>query len=81
LSDLDAACILYAGLTAWSGLFLSARIGGLSGICGASGAAKGKKVLVLGGAGGVGQIAIQILLAENARVMLLYVYHIFKQFI
>lgn len=69
LSDLDASAILYAGLTAWSGLFVSGNLGGLSApICG-HGGGSGKKVLVLGGSGGVGSLAIQILLAENVDVV------------
>lgn len=48
----EAASIPYAGLTAWCALSLTAEL------CINS---KGKKVLVLGGTGGVGSIAIQLL--------------------
>ena len=48
----EAASIPYAGLTAWSALSITAEL------CVSS---KGKKVLVLGGAGGVGSLATQIL--------------------
>ncbi|CAG9811527.1 unnamed protein product [Chironomus riparius] len=71
ISDVEAAAILYAGLTAYSGIFLSAQLNGLSGLLCSSvqGNGAGKKVLVLGGAGGVGHIAIQILQAEGAEVL------------
>lgn len=52
LSMEEAASIPYAGLTAWSALSITGEL------CVGS---KGKKVLVLGAAGGVGSIAIQIL--------------------
>jgi NADPH:quinone reductase-like Zn-dependent oxidoreductase len=48
----EAASIPYAGLTAWSALSITAEL------CIGS---KGKRVLVLGAAGGVGTIAIQLL--------------------
>lgn len=71
ISDVEAAAILYAGLTAYSGIFLSAQLNGLSGMLCSSvqGNGVGKKVLVLGGAGGVGHIAIQMLQAEGAEVL------------
>ncbi|XP_070492371.1 reticulon-4-interacting protein 1 homolog, mitochondrial-like [Chironomus tepperi] len=71
ITDVEAAAILYAGLTAYSGIFLSAQLNGLSGLLCSSvqGNGVGKKVLVLGGAGGVGHIAIQILQAEGAEVL------------
>ena len=48
----EAASIPYAGLTAWSALSITAEL------CVGS---KDKRVLVLGAAGGVGTIAIQLL--------------------
>lgn len=63
LSDVEAASIPYAGLTAWSGLFLTADLKGCMS------KAAGKKVLVLGGAGGVGTMAIQMCRAENCHVI------------
>lgn len=60
---------MYAGLTAWSGLFIS---GGLGGICGAltsQGGGAGKRICVLGAAGGVGSIAVQMAKAENVEVV------------
>ncbi|KAG5675742.1 hypothetical protein PVAND_005620 [Polypedilum vanderplanki] len=69
INDCDAAAILYAGLTAYSGIFLSAQLNGLLSTTKQGQTAVGKKVLVLGGSGGVGHIAIQILLAEGADVI------------
>ncbi|XP_063698068.1 reticulon-4-interacting protein 1 homolog, mitochondrial isoform X2 [Culicoides brevitarsis] len=67
LPDTDVTGFLYAGMTAWSGIYVSGNLGGPFGIAG-SGGGKGKKVLVLGASGGVGSIATQILLAEGANV-------------
>ncbi|KAJ6617599.1 Reticulon-4-interacting protein 1, mitochondrial [Pseudolycoriella hygida] len=69
LSDLDAAAILYAGLTAWSGLFLSGQLGGLTGAMTSHGGGRGKRVCILGATGGVGSIAVQIAKAEGAEVV------------
>lgn len=69
VSDLDASAVLYAGMTAWSGLFISAQLGGLLGALCSNGDARGKKVLVLGAAGGVGSLAVQMLLAEGVEVV------------
>ncbi|XP_017843945.2 reticulon-4-interacting protein 1 homolog, mitochondrial [Drosophila busckii] len=69
LDDSEAASVLYAGLTAWSGLYLT---GGLGGVCGAtttSGGGANKRVLVLGGSGGVGTLAIQILKSQGVQVL------------
>ncbi|KAH8298245.1 hypothetical protein KR018_011849 [Drosophila ironensis] len=69
LDDGEAASVLYAGLTAWSGLYIT---GGLGGICGAttsSGGGANKRVLVLGGSGGVGSLAIQILKSQKVQVL------------
>lgn len=68
LSDVDSSGILYAGLTAWSGLFVTGAIGGPLGATTSAGGGRGKRVLVLGGAGGVGALAIQMLVAERAAV-------------
>lgn len=69
LSDIDASAVLYAGLTAWSGLFISGHLGGILGALCSNGGGQGKKVLVLGAAGGVGTLAIQMLLAEGVEVV------------
>lgn len=69
LSDNDAAAVLYAGLTAWSGLYLTGQLGGIMGAFCSSGGGQGKKVLVLGAAGGVGSLAVQMLQAENVEVV------------
>ena len=68
ISNIDASAVLYAGLTAWSGLFVSAHMGNVCGALTQSGGGRGKRVLVLGASGGVGSMAIQILLAENCEV-------------
>lgn len=65
LSIEEAAVVPYAGLTAWSGLFLSGNLKG----CGASSSAAGKKVLILGASGGVGSMAVQMCRAENCHVI------------
>ena len=69
LSDIDAAAVLYAGLTAWSGLFITGQLGGVLGALCANGGGAGKKVLVLGASGGVGTLAIQMLQAEGVEVV------------
>ncbi|XP_030555041.1 reticulon-4-interacting protein 1 homolog, mitochondrial [Drosophila novamexicana] len=69
LDDGEATSVLYAGLTAWSGLYLT---GGLGGPCGATtseGGGANKRVLVLGGSGSVGSLAIQILKSQRAQVL------------
>lgn len=67
ISDEQAGVIPYAGLTAWSGLFLS---GDLKGSCVSQGlSAAGKKVLILGGSGGVGTMAVQMCRAEKCHVV------------
>lgn len=60
---------MYAGLTAWSGLFLSGQLGGLAGAMTSHGGGKGKRVCILGASGGVGSIATQIAKAEGAEVV------------
>lgn len=60
--------MLYAGLTAWSGLYLTGQLGNLIGAISPVGGGRGKKVLVLGSAGGVGTLAVQMLLAEGIEV-------------
>lgn len=71
ISDTEAAGILYAGLTAYSGIFMTAQLNGLTGIMSdaVQENGRGKKILVLGGSGGVGHLAIQILVAEGAEVL------------
>lgn len=66
IEDIEAGTILYAGLTAFSGIFISAYP---TALFGTSNFARGKKILVLGGSGGVGHIAIQILKAEGAEIV------------
>lgn len=60
MSDEEAAGLLYAGLTVWGALKVA---GGLY----ISNAAN-KNTLVLGGSGGVGNIAIQLLKSWGAKV-------------
>ena len=57
LSDVEAAALPLAGLTAWQALVETARVG------------PGMRVLVLGAAGGVGHIAVQVAKAEGAYVL------------
>lgn len=64
----EAGVVPYAGLTAWSGLFLSGNLGGC-GIGNQNSKAAGKKVLILGASGGVGTMAVQICRAENCHVV------------
>ncbi|EFN76030.1 Reticulon-4-interacting protein 1 [Harpegnathos saltator] len=63
LSHIEAASILYCGLTAWSALWYT---GGLyyKNLL----AVRNRQVLVMGGSGGVGTIAIQLLKAWNMHV-------------
>lgn len=56
----EAASIMYAAVTAWSAL----RITGDLLITGA----RGKRILVLGAAGGVGSVAVQMAKAWGAEV-------------
>ncbi|XP_001600089.1 reticulon-4-interacting protein 1 homolog, mitochondrial [Nasonia vitripennis] len=65
LSYIEAASILYAGLTAWSALWYT------GGLCYKTAFATqmNKRVLVLGGSGGVGTLAIQLLKAWNMQVV------------
>ncbi|KAG8035288.1 hypothetical protein G9C98_004536 [Cotesia typhae] len=65
LSYIEAASILYAGLTAWSALWLT---GGL--FYKTLGSNKyNRKVLILGGSGGVGSAAIQMAKKWNLKVI------------
>lgn len=64
MSYIEAASILYAGLTAWSALWIT---GGLS--YKMIVATKiNRRVLIMGGSGGVGTLAIQLLKAWNMTV-------------
>ena len=56
LSDVEAAAIPLAGLTAWQALVDTCRVG------------EGSRVLVLGAAGGVGHLAVQIARGRGAWV-------------
>ncbi|XP_016941069.3 reticulon-4-interacting protein 1 homolog, mitochondrial [Drosophila suzukii] len=69
LDDCEAASVLYAGLTAWSGLYITGGLGGPCGAATASGGGAHKRVLVLGGSGGVGTLAIQILKSQKVQVL------------
>uniref|UniRef100_A0A1A9WUD9 Enoyl reductase (ER) domain-containing protein n=1 Tax=Glossina brevipalpis TaxID=37001 RepID=A0A1A9WUD9_9MUSC len=70
LSHTEAASVLYAGLTAWSGIYITAQLGGICGALTADGGGGAqKRVLVLGGSGAVGSLAIQILKAQACQVM------------
>jgi len=61
LSHIDRASIPYAALTAWSALTGPAGLG--------PDTAGGKRVLVLGGAGGVGVMVVQLLSLWGAKVI------------
>ncbi|XP_071442414.1 reticulon-4-interacting protein 1 homolog, mitochondrial-like [Hetaerina americana] len=61
LTDIEAAAVLYAAVTAWSSLKITGEL------CLQS--ANGKRVLVMGGSGGVGSCAIQMLKAWGAQVV------------
>lgn len=63
LSYTEAASILYAGLTAWSALWYTGGLYYKTIIF-----TRNKRVLVMGGSGGVGIIAIQLLKAWNMNV-------------
>ncbi|KAH8412788.1 hypothetical protein KR009_005737 [Drosophila setifemur] len=69
LDDSEAASVLYAGLTAWSGLYITGGLGGPCGAVTSSGGGASKRVLVLGGSGGVGSLAIQILKSQKVQVL------------
>lgn len=69
IDDIEAATVLYGGLTAFSGIFVSAPFDGYPAALMGKSNAQGKKVLVLGGSGGVGHLAVQILQAEGANVV------------
>ena len=57
LDHVHAAAVPLAGLTAWQGLFIHGRL------------LAGQKVLIHGGAGGVGHLAIQFAKAKGAQVI------------
>jgi NADPH:quinone reductase-like Zn-dependent oxidoreductase len=57
LSDVEAAALPLAGLTAWQALVETAAVG------------PGSRVLVLGAAGGVGHLAVQIAKSQGAYVL------------
>ncbi|KAG7199587.1 hypothetical protein KM043_014193 [Ampulex compressa] len=65
LSYIEAASILYAGLTAWSALWIT------GGLCykTAVSTRRNRRILVLGGSGGVGTLAIQLLKAWDMHVI------------
>jgi NADPH:quinone reductase-like Zn-dependent oxidoreductase len=57
LSDVEAAALPLAGLTAWQALVETAEV------------RPGQRVLILGAAGGVGHLAVQIAKARGAHVL------------
>lgn len=61
MANEEAAALLYTGLTVWNALKMA---GGLSVLN-----AVGKNVLVIGGSGGVGNCAIQLLKSWGAKVL------------
>ncbi|XP_012267366.2 reticulon-4-interacting protein 1, mitochondrial [Athalia rosae] len=65
LSHLEASSILYAGLTAWSALWITGGLWLKTNVP----TTYNKRVLVLGGSGGVGTLAIQLLKAWNMQVV------------
>ncbi|XP_037961191.1 reticulon-4-interacting protein 1 homolog, mitochondrial isoform X2 [Teleopsis dalmanni] len=69
LTNEEAASVLYAGLTGWSGLYITGGIGGLCGALSATGGGNYKRVLVLGGSGSVGSLAIQMLKSQGVQVL------------
>lgn len=69
LSDTEASAVLYAGLTAWSGLFFTGQLGGVMGALCSNGGGRGKKILILGASGGVGTMAVQMLQAEGVEIV------------
>lgn len=69
MDDSIAASTVYAGLTAWSGLFLSGQMGDLSGAVSSRGGGRGKRICILGASGGVGHLAVQMARAEEVEVV------------
>lgn len=69
MNNEEAASVLYAGLTAWSGLYITAQVGGICGATTASGGGAHKRILILGGSGSVGSLAIQMMKAECAEIV------------
>lgn len=64
-----AASVPYAGLTAWSGLYLSGQLGDFVGAVSSLGGGTGKRVCVLGASGGVGNLAVQMARSEGVYVV------------
>lgn len=69
MDDSVAASTVYAGLTAWSGMFLSGQLGDLSGAVTSRGGGCGKRICILGASGGVGHLAVQMARAEEVEVI------------
>ncbi|XP_012232212.1 reticulon-4-interacting protein 1, mitochondrial [Linepithema humile] len=65
LSHTEAASILYAGLTAWSALWITGGLAYKTAIV----TRMNRRVLIIGGSGGVGTLAIQLLKAWNMHVI------------
>ncbi|XP_055297424.1 reticulon-4-interacting protein 1, mitochondrial-like [Sitodiplosis mosellana] len=68
IEDVGASGIMFAGLTAWSSLYLSGLAGGLRGALTSRGGGKGLSVCILGASGGVGTLAVQIAKAEQMNI-------------
>ncbi|KAL6429070.1 hypothetical protein ACFW04_008099 [Cataglyphis niger] len=65
LSHIEAASILFAGLTAWSALWITGGLSYKTAIV----TRQNKRILIMGGSGGVGTLAIQLLKAWNMHVI------------
>lgn len=65
LSRTEAASILFAGLTAWSALWITGGLSYKTTIV----TRLNRRILVMGGSGGVGTLAIQLLKAWNMHVI------------
>ncbi|XP_044751143.1 reticulon-4-interacting protein 1 homolog, mitochondrial-like [Coccinella septempunctata] len=60
LSPAESASMVYASMTAWSALFVTAGL--------ALGCGKDKRILILGASGGVGTMAVQLLKSQGVHV-------------
>ncbi|XP_014095757.2 reticulon-4-interacting protein 1, mitochondrial isoform X1 [Bactrocera oleae] len=69
LSNKQAASVLYSGLTAWSGLYVTGRLGSICGAISSTGGGENRRILVMGGSGSVGSLAIQLLKSQKATVI------------
>lgn len=67
MTYIESASVIYAGLTAWSALWFTGDLKSKV----QHGKQDGMKILILGGSGGVGSMAIQIAKAWNLRVIII----------